>query len=689
MKILIINLILFFNLPSIAQNFFPYHAGDSYQFRQLDIYYHDPIYIENESFFKYIVKDSVIADVTYFKITNYYYRFDSDSNKLFILLNNDEKLAFDYSKPAGSSDYLYFENDAGTYFYSEITYQNIFGQQRAVRHIVKNLGAPPATVKYYLAEDIGYYDYEYFSIQGTEEIRKDKSVISAIIDSTIINQLYLSVSATFPATINRTIPNILIPVDIETAFIGLVDTLRAEVVVYGLGTIIYENAYQGDPESEIVNVTLSSSTLSQADSVGFKIVCTDESIFNNKVYFPVTGFYFVPVHDESGVIWNLITPQLNAPNPHAMKFFTTMQGSIYGFYTQSTPPINLKNETTNGGNNFTSSSDGYFNMQHKNILKTDGLTGYRMNSSYAEKTTDSGHSWTIVRTGLSSGQAISFINNNTGWISAQTTQSTLLRTTDGGNTWVSLTPPPETYKILSFVNHDKGYAVTVSGKVYKTENSGEDWNFTNNILSGQYNMHMFESGNGWTYGDGIWRTSDEGYSWQLQKSGNFLDAHFFDEHSGWVIDNNTLLYTTNGGNEWLTCLTPPTGGSFLFLDFVNLSHGWIYTNNSRLLRTTNGGQIFTNFIFESEPPRNFKLSQNFPNPFNPRTSLQYTVGSRQFVTLKVYDILGNEIATLVNEEKPAGEYEVEFNGANLPSGIYFYQLKAGGYIETKKMVLLK
>jgi hypothetical protein len=175
----------------------------------------------------------------------------------------------------------------------------------------------------------------------------------------------------------------------------------------------------------------------------------------------------------------------------------------------------------------------------------------------------------------------------------------------------------------------------------------------------------------------------------LQKSGNFLDAHFFDEHSGWVIDNNTLLYTTNGGNEWLTCLTPPTGGSFLFLDFVNLSHGWIYTNNSRLLRTTNGGQIFTNFIFESEPPRNFKLSQNFPNPFNPRTSLQYTVGSRQFVTLKVYDILGNEIATLVNEEKPAGEYEVEFNGANLPSGIYFYQLKAGGYIETKKMVLLK
>jgi hypothetical protein len=88
-------------------------------------------------------------------------------------------------------------------------------------------------------------------------------------------------------------------------------------------------------------------------------------------------------------------------------------------------------------------------------------------------------------------------------------------------------------------------------------------------------------------------------------------------------------------------------------------------------------------------PTEFSLSQNYPNPFNPSTSIQYAVSSRQFVTLKVYDVLGNEIATLVNEEKPAGEYEVEFDAIDLPSGIYFYQLKAGNYIETKKMILLK
>ena len=97
-------------------------------------------------------------------------------------------------------------------------------------------------------------------------------------------------------------------------------------------------------------------------------------------------------------------------------------------------------------------------------------------------------------------------------------------------------------------------------------------------------------------------------------------------------------------------------------------------------------------------PSGFTLKQNYPNPFNPTTKIHYIIGSgakqSQFVTLKVYDVLGNEIATLVNEEKPAGEYDVEFNSHSgnvrkLQSGVYFYQLRAGSYSETKKMVLLK
>jgi len=95
----------------------------------------------------------------------------------------------------------------------------------------------------------------------------------------------------------------------------------------------------------------------------------------------------------------------------------------------------------------------------------------------------------------------------------------------------------------------------------------------------------------------------------------------------------------------------------------------------------------------------FYIAQNYPNPFNPSTIIKYTLGSRQYATLKVYDVLGNEVATLVNEDKPAGSYEVNFSavggfasGGNayaLPSGVYFYQLRAGNFVQTKKMLLLR
>jgi hypothetical protein len=87
--------------------------------------------------------------------------------------------------------------------------------------------------------------------------------------------------------------------------------------------------------------------------------------------------------------------------------------------------------------------------------------------------------------------------------------------------------------------------------------------------------------------------------------------------------------------------------------------------------------------------KNYKLSQNYPNPFNPLTVISYQLPVISNVTLKVYDILGREVATLVNEEKPAGSYEVQFNSSGMTSGIYFYQINAGDYSETKKMIFLK
>jgi hypothetical protein len=95
---------------------------------------------------------------------------------------------------------------------------------------------------------------------------------------------------------------------------------------------------------------------------------------------------------------------------------------------------------------------------------------------------------------------------------------------------------------------------------------------------------------------------------------------------------------------------------------------------------------------------NFILSQNYPNPFNPTTTIKYSIPELSFVTIKIYDVLGSEVTALVNEQKSVGTYEVEFNshsggvrsaGGGLTSGVYFYRLQAGDFIQTRKMILLK
>ena len=85
----------------------------------------------------------------------------------------------------------------------------------------------------------------------------------------------------------------------------------------------------------------------------------------------------------------------------------------------------------------------------------------------------------------------------------------------------------------------------------------------------------------------------------------------------------------------------------------------------------------------------FYLSQNFPNPFNPSTKIRFSIPHSAFVTLKVYDLLGREIATIINEEKMPGNYEVSFNANNLSSGVYFYRIRAGSFIDTKRLILLR
>ena len=145
--------------------------------------------------------------------------------------------------------------------------------------------------------------------------------------------------------------------------------------------------------------------------------------------------------------------------------------------------------------------------------------------------------------------------------------------------------------------------------------------------------------------------------------------------NAYVISNHQYLAHTELDmfeEVWLTQQGVINGSD----DVVEAAIEWINNTSSA---DENNEEIVLSYI----------LSNNYPNPFNPSTTIRYSIPELSFVKLKVYDVLGNEIGTIVNEEKPAGEYEVEFNAKDLTSGIYFYKLIAGNYVETKKMLLLK
>jgi hypothetical protein len=192
----------------------------------------------------------------------------------------------------------------------------------------------------------------------------------------------------------------------------------------------------------------------------------------------------------------------------------------------------------------------------------------------------------------------------------------------------------------------------------------------------------------------IFRTTDGGTNWLLALEidhSRFYGVTVIDSNHVWAVGivewgTFTILFSSDKGINWTSQEAFP---NYLLNDvcFFNSSTGWVVGANGTILHTTNGG---VSFVYdEKTQPTEFILEQNFPNPFNPTTTINYSVPQTSQVQIKIFDVLGDEIETLVNEEKAAGTYEVTWYAENLPSGVYFYQLRAGSFVETKKMLLLK
>lgn len=284
----------------------------------------------------------------------------------------------------------------------------------------------------------------------------------------------------------------------------------------------------------------------------------------------------------------------------------------------------------------------------------------------------------------------------------------------GVYTWHQIhTNPAQKFNTIGAIGSDLYIAAGNNGKIVKTVDGGVSWlnlgvSDTSVTLTRLFLGTLVNSyGPGWlTANNGkIYMTTDYGYEWVLKETGtteDLFDISFRNEMEGIAAGaNGTVRYTSDGGYTWhedpyLSALTTFNVYSISGVDSTTVS---ALTRSTTFSNSPEGSGTYI-YTVSSEPfvaveqednttPTEFRLQQNYPNPFNPSTIINYSVPENGLVTLSIYDVLGNEISKLINEEKSAGNYHVQFDASNKTSGIYFYQLKAGTYLETKKMILIK
>lgn len=396
---------------------------------------------------------------------------------------------------------------------------------------------------------------------------------------------------------------------------------------------------------------------------------------------------------------------------------TTNAGAIWEQQIRGTIPLN----------------DVFFNNANKGWII--GSSWWPSFVNILLQTTDGGSNWIeqILDTSLSL-NSIYFINENIGWIAGaiysdsgfnDNTFPIILKTTNGGSDWQlkSVTTSfPYGYSLneVFFIDANIGFAVGGGGhiggsygSIFKTTNGGENWVEQIALSSNYKSIAFIDEQRGIAVGQHgmlggvpkIVRTTDGGINWvnafyQQECCGVFNSVAIVNSNYAWAVGweyslGSTIFFISDNAVNWTSQID-----SGLYLNslnsvfFINSTTGWVVGDNGIILHTTNGGATFVEEEQTGEMPIEFLLCQNWPNPFNPSTKIKYSVPKSSNVVIKVFDILGNEIETLVNEEKPAGTYEIEFNShsgevRNLPSGIYFYQIQAGSFVKTKKMLLLK
>lgn len=401
--------------------------------------------------------------------------------------------------------------------------------------------------------------------------------------------------------------------------------------------------------------------------------------------------------------------------------------------------------TVDGGANWSQVPSGTTEQFRKVSWGSGSMFFAAGDDGLAAVSTDNGSSWVIKNTGTTlrfRGTAAAGAN----MLWAVGNDGIIKFSSDGGNNWVTQNSglTNDDLHDIQFVNENTGFAGGSGSKFIYTNNGGQTWMLRNTGLFFDVEGIYFQDENiGWGVSivGTIFFTTDAGITWTSQPCGSastLKEAYFLHQGKGWTVgENGTIVMYDNpnvpvelssfsafvSGNDvtlnWSTAsevnnrgfeIERKTGSDWAVIGFVEgmgttteiinytfsdkgLTAG-VY--NYRIKQMDFDGS-FEYYLLNGEVsvdvPLEFALNQNYPNPFNPTTKIEFVIPESSNITLKVYDVIGNEVVTLVNDFRTAGKHSIDFNSASVSggvsSGIYYYKLDTGSFVQTRKMILLK